>query len=191
MNSIAKGGSVTIADNIDYRRRDAKDDLVDARADLKRYQDSEKLLGAGARADDIVRANRSIARATAEQTALDSLSKMFAADGTLNDTVSVTWIWKYRAKNALGALVIGEKMDLTLYGGEAVVRENRVVSRLRSAGYGHHVKKNIGLAYLPVNLAVEGTEVAVELFGDLIPAIVAPATLYDPEGSVIRRDRDV
>ena len=83
-------------------------------------------------------------------------------------------------------LVIGDEADLTLYGGEAVSAAGRVVSRLRSAGYGHFVKKNIGYAYLPPELAREGTELTVDIFGRAVPAQVAPRVLYDPEGKAIR-----
>lgn len=83
-------------------------------------------------------------------------------------------------------LVIGDKQDLTLYGGEAVSSEDRVVSRLRSAGYGHHVKKNIGFAYLPSELTQEGTELHVDIFGQSVPARVTARVLYDPNGTAIR-----
>ena len=86
----------------------------------------------------------------------------------------------------LCTLVIGDEEDLILYGGEAVSNGEEVVSRLRSAGYGHFVKKNIGYAYLPPELAREGTELAVEIFGEHVPARVAPRVLYDPEGKAIR-----
>ena len=52
-------------------------------------------------------------------------------------------------------------------------------------GYGHTVKKNIGLAYLPLELAEEGTPLDIEIFGKLVPAQVAPRIMYDPEGKVL------
>jgi len=77
-----------------------------------------------------------------------------------------------------------------LYGGEAVYaggHENgRIVSRLRSGGYGYTVGKNIGYAYLPLDLAKEGTPLEVEVFGERIKAVVAADVLYDPKGERIR-----
>ena len=77
-----------------------------------------------------------------------------------------------------------------VYGGEAVYAEDgadgRIVSRLRSAGYGYTVGKNIGLAYLPLEFAKEGTLLTVEVFGERIPAQVAPDVLFDPKGERIR-----
>ncbi|MBI4735181.1 MAG: GcvT family protein [candidate division NC10 bacterium] len=77
-----------------------------------------------------------------------------------------------------------------VYGGEAVyagtAKDQRIVSRLRSAGYGYTVGKNIGFAYLPLELAKEGIPLAVEVFGERIPAQVAADVLYDARGERIR-----
>ncbi len=84
-------------------------------------------------------------------------------------------------------LSIGDEKDLTIYGGEAVACRGKVASRLRSAGFGHHVKRNIGLAYLPLELAVAGTDLEVDVFGQNVPARVVDSILYDPDGSAIRK----
>jgi sarcosine dehydrogenase len=74
----------------------------------------------------------------------------------------------------------------TIYGGEAVWKDGRVLGRLRSGGYGYAVGRNIGLVYLPVEVAVPGTALELEVFGDRVPAEVAPDVLYDPQGARIR-----
>jgi 4-methylaminobutanoate oxidase (formaldehyde-forming) len=75
----------------------------------------------------------------------------------------------------------------TIYGGEAVWRDGRVLGRLRSGGYGYTVGRNIGFVYLPVDLArAVGTSLEVEVFGDRVSAEVAPDVLYDPQGARIR-----
>jgi 4-methylaminobutanoate oxidase (formaldehyde-forming) len=61
-----------------------------------------------------------------------------------------------------------------------------VVGRLRSAGYGFTVKKNIAYSYLPLELAKPGTKLEVEVFGSRLPAEVAPDVLYDPKGERVR-----
>jgi 4-methylaminobutanoate oxidase (formaldehyde-forming) len=73
-----------------------------------------------------------------------------------------------------------------LWGGEAVVAEARVVARVRSGGYGHAIGRNIALAYLPIEMAQPGTAVAVESFGQLVPAEVRAAPLWDPRGERVR-----
>ena len=74
----------------------------------------------------------------------------------------------------------------TIYGGEAVWRDGRVLGRLRSGGYGYTVGKNIGLLYVPPEVAVPGTPLEVEVFGERVPAEIAPDALYDPKGLRIR-----
>lgn len=76
--------------------------------------------------------------------------------------------------------------DVEIYGGESVSSNGRVVSRIRSGGYGHTVGKNIGLCYLPVDLAQIGNSVTIDVFGEPIPAVVSQDPLYDPKGERLR-----
>jgi 4-methylaminobutanoate oxidase (formaldehyde-forming) len=89
-------------------------------------------------------------------------------------------------RQRLCTLVVGGQEYRALYGGEAVSFEGRVVSRLRSAGYGHTVKKNIGFAYLPVDLVNENTAFEVDIFGEPVSAAVAADALYDPQGKALK-----
>ncbi len=73
-----------------------------------------------------------------------------------------------------------------LYGGEAVYAAGRVVGRLRSAGWGYTVAKQIGFVYLPSALSATGTTLEVEAFGARFAAEVAPDVLYDPAGARLR-----
>ncbi|MDM8518290.1 FAD-dependent oxidoreductase [Desulfobacterales bacterium HSG16] len=86
----------------------------------------------------------------------------------------------------LCTISIGDENWQQIYGGEAVLSDGKVVSRLRSAGYGHTVKKNIGFAYLPNELAKPGTYLDVEIFEQKIKAAVEPRVLYDPKGKSLR-----
>jgi 4-methylaminobutanoate oxidase (formaldehyde-forming) len=87
----------------------------------------------------------------------------------------------------LRTLVVGaDDHYLTIYGGEAVQgNDGAVIGRLRSAAYGFTVRRNIALAMLPSELE-EGTEVQVDVFGELVPARVAPDALYDPAHERVR-----
>ena len=89
-------------------------------------------------------------------------------------------------RNSL-ALTLTMDGNAVIYGGEAVSSNGKVVARLRSGGYGYTVGKNIGLAYLPLELAKQGMELQVEVFGEKIAAQVAPDVLYDPQGSHLRQ----
>ena len=73
-----------------------------------------------------------------------------------------------------------------VYGGEAVMQNGKVVGRLRSGGYGYTVAKNIGLVYLPLELVKQGTELKVDVFGELVSAQVAPSVLYDSKGERLK-----
>jgi glycine cleavage system aminomethyltransferase T/glycine/D-amino acid oxidase-like deaminating enzyme len=80
-------------------------------------------------------------------------------------------------KRRLRTLVVGGADYLTVYGGEAVHKEGRVVGRLRSCAYGFTVRKNLAYSYLPVDLR-PGAQVEVEVFGKMVPAtVVADAVL--------------
>jgi len=68
-----------------------------------------------------------------------------------------------------------------------VLVDNKVISRLRGTDYGHTVKKNIANVYLPMELAKAGTNVNVEVFGQMIPAVVTQRVLYDPKGELLRK----
>jgi 4-methylaminobutanoate oxidase (formaldehyde-forming) len=85
---------------------------------------------------------------------------------------------------AMSTLVMDPE-SCVLYGGEAVFCDGQVVGRLRSGGYGFTVNKNIGFAYLPVELSA-GSMLEVESFGERLPAEVVAGPLYDPDGSRIR-----
>ena len=85
----------------------------------------------------------------------------------------------------LRTLVVGGEDYVTLYGGEAVHADGTVIGRVRSAGYGFTVRRNIALAKLPAELE-EGAKVAVDVFGELVPAVVAADSLYDPGNERVR-----
>ncbi len=64
--------------------------------------------------------------------------------------------------------------------GETVLHGGRPVASLTSAGYGHHLGRTIGFAYLPVALAAE-QGFTVEAFGRPHAAARGPRCLYDPK----------
>jgi len=62
----------------------------------------------------------------------------------------------------------------------------QVVSYVTSAGYGYSIGRGIVYGYLPVELAVAGTPVEVEYFGERHPATVAAEPLFDPKGERLK-----
>jgi glycine cleavage system aminomethyltransferase T len=73
-----------------------------------------------------------------------------------------------------------------IYGGEAIYKEGKVITRVRSGGYGYTIKKNILYAYLPIELTKAGTRVEVELIEGRYIAEVSSPVLYDPKGEKLR-----
>jgi len=60
------------------------------------------------------------------------------------------------------------------------------LSRLRSAGYGYTVQKNIGYVYLPPDKSAGGTKLEVKVFGQRVPAEVAADVLVDPKSERLK-----
>jgi 4-methylaminobutanoate oxidase (formaldehyde-forming) len=133
--------------------------------------------------------------------ALDSLRiekgyRYFGSDMTASDTPFDSGVGFAVAKGKhaeldrnpptrLRTLLLGGEDYLTLYGGEAVHAGGSVVGRVRSAAYGFTVKRNVALAKLPADLA-EGTEVQVDVLGELVPAVVSADVLYDAANERVR-----
>jgi glycine cleavage system aminomethyltransferase T/glycine/D-amino acid oxidase-like deaminating enzyme len=67
-----------------------------------------------------------------------------------------------------------------LMGKEPVWAGGRPVGFVTSAAYGYSVGASIAYAWLPAELAGQGTAVDVEYFGTRHPATVAPDPLFDP-----------
>ena len=86
----------------------------------------------------------------------------------------------------LCTFVLDQEEYTQLYGGEAVYFEGKVITRVRSGGYGYTVRKNIFYAYLPVELAKTGTRVEVELIEGRYMAEVTSTVLYDPKGEKLK-----
>ena len=84
----------------------------------------------------------------------------------------------------LRTLLVGDRRELQIYGGEAVHLDGRVVGRVRSSAFGFTVGRTIAFAYLPADLG-DGT-IGVEVFGDVVAAEVAADVLLDPEGKRVR-----
>jgi dimethylglycine dehydrogenase len=72
------------------------------------------------------------------------------------------------------------------HGYEPVYVGGGLVTYVMGGGYGHTVGESMALAYLPLEHAVDGTEVEVEILGERRPARVLEQALYDPTGERLR-----
>ncbi len=87
-------------------------------------------------------------------------------------------------ERALRCLTLADPRAVAL-GSEPVLVGDALVGRVTSGGYGYTVERSIAYAYLPAEYEV-GTEVAVEIFGEWVPGVIASEPLYDPDAERIR-----
>jgi len=74
------------------------------------------------------------------------------------------------------------------HGGEAVLRDGKVVGSTSSVAYGHSVGKVLAFAYLKPDAAAPGTKLAVVVHGETRAALVLGEPAYDPESLLPRTD---
>ena len=84
----------------------------------------------------------------------------------------------------LVTLTVDTPMDVTL--DEAVLVNDAAVGYITSGGFAHHVGKSMAMAYVAAEHAAAGTVVKVEIMGEMYPAEVQGAPLYDPNGGRMR-----
>jgi len=72
-------------------------------------------------------------------------------------------------------------------GKEPVFAAGKPVGYVTSASYGYSIGRTVVYAWLPRALSVPGTALAVEYFGERLPATVAAEPLFDPQMDRIRR----
>ena len=91
-------------------------------------------------------------------------------------------------KRGVNSRLVALTMDAggNLYGGESVRLNGKIVGRIRSGNYGYTIGKDIGLVYLPLDLATAGTDLKVEVLGEDIKSRVVEMPLVDPAGEKIR-----
>jgi 4-methylaminobutanoate oxidase (formaldehyde-forming) len=120
---------------------------------------------------------------TAEDNPLEA-GLAFTVDFNKADFIGRKALLKLRKaglQTRLSALVLNAGHGL--YGGESVYHGGeKLADRIRSAAFGHTIGKDIGLIYLPLDLAQPGTALEVEIFGRRIEARVAALPLVDPAG---------
>jgi 4-methylaminobutanoate oxidase (formaldehyde-forming) len=89
-------------------------------------------------------------------------------------------------KRKLCTLTIEGDEYTQIYGGEAILQDGKVVSRVRSGGWGYTLQKNIFYAYLPPELAKPGNRFEVELIEGYKTGVVGATVLLDAKGERLR-----
>ena len=76
--------------------------------------------------------------------------------------------------------------DADPWGREALLLDGKKIGRLTSGGYSVHFEKQIGMGYVPPELAVVGQKLQVRMLGELWNAEVVEDSPYDPSNANIR-----
>jgi 4-methylaminobutanoate oxidase (formaldehyde-forming) len=85
----------------------------------------------------------------------------------------------------LCCLVLEDPVSVVL-GGEPIRHGDAIVGRVTSGGYGYTVEQSIAYAYLPFAQTTPDTPLAVEVFGEWVPAHPVREPLWDRKGERIR-----
>jgi dimethylglycine dehydrogenase len=75
-------------------------------------------------------------------------------------------------------------IDVT--GDEAILSDGKAVGYISSGGYAHHVQKSVAMGYVSIQHAGAGSELQVEILGQMYSATVQGAPLYDANGANMR-----
>jgi dimethylglycine dehydrogenase len=73
-----------------------------------------------------------------------------------------------------------------IWGDEAIFLDGAPVGYVSSGGWGPVVDQHIALGYVPVDAYKEHGRYAVEILGNLYPAILQTEAMYDPAGQKMR-----
>ena len=76
--------------------------------------------------------------------------------------------------------------DADVHGYEPIWLDGAVVGFCTSGGYSHHAQKSIAMGFVPTERAEAGLEVEIEILGQMRPAKLITAPLFDPEGARMR-----
>ena len=72
-------------------------------------------------------------------------------------------------------MVEARDADVDAY--EPIWYDGEVIGFVTSGGYSHTAQKSIAYGFLPVDLAIEGRSVEIEILGEMIPAKLYKETL--------------
>jgi dimethylglycine dehydrogenase len=82
--------------------------------------------------------------------------------------------------------LVMETDDIDVSHDEAIFHDGVCVGYVTSGGFAHHIGQSIALGYVPSELARDGEAFEIELLGEMKPAKLAAAPLYDANGGRMR-----
>ena len=95
--------------------------------------------------------------------------------------------WQQRGfANHFVTLEVGEITDADAIGNEPLFKNGEMVGRATAGGYGWRVGKSLALGFVTPELAAEGTELEIDVIGQMKPARIVAESPYDPENTALR-----
>jgi len=95
--------------------------------------------------------------------------------------------WENRgAENAFATIEVHGVTDADARGSEAIYKDGEVVGRSTSGGYGWRVGKSLALGMVKPELAIIGTELEIEILGEMYKATVVEESPFDPTNVKLR-----
>ena len=95
--------------------------------------------------------------------------------------------WQERGfDNAFVTLEVHGVTDADARGSEAIYKDGEMVGRATSGGYGWRVEKSLALGVVQTPLAEVGTELEIEILGELYKATVVEESPFDPTNACLR-----
>ena len=82
--------------------------------------------------------------------------------------------------------LVMETDDIDVTHDEAIFHNGECVGYVTSGGFAHYVRKSVALGYVPPELAKDGETFEIELLGEMKPAKIVTAPLYDANGGKMR-----
>jgi dimethylglycine dehydrogenase len=79
-----------------------------------------------------------------------------------------------------------EARDADVVGYESIMKGDRAVGYVTSGAFGHTIGKSLAAGYVPTELARDGEEFTIDIFGEVCRAVVRAEPLYDPSGAKLR-----
>ena len=79
-----------------------------------------------------------------------------------------------------------ESGEIDVSNDEAILKNEKPIGYITSGGYAHYVKKSVALGYVPIEHSKPGTELQVEILGEIYNAEVREKPLYDSDGAMMR-----
>jgi len=76
--------------------------------------------------------------------------------------------------------------DIDVCNDEAILKDGNCIGYVTSGGYAHYIGQSMAMGYVPTELAKNGTELEVEINGQMYSARVVSQPLYDADGGRMR-----